>query len=51
MVLLCPTENGSGLSTNIAVNIYGRTAAIYKIVNCPLLNIVTILLSYLLRDY
>ena len=33
------------------VNKYGRTAAIFKIVNCPLLNTVTISLSQLLPDH
>ena len=34
-----------------SINKYGRTAAIFKITNCPLLNTVTISLSHLLRDH
>ena len=38
-------------SSQCLVNKYGRTAAIFKIVNCPLLNTVTISLSHLRRDH
>ena len=34
-----------------SVNKYGRTAAIFKIVNCPLFNTITISLSHLLRGH
>ena len=34
-----------------SVNKYGRTAAIFKIAICPLLNTLTISLSHLLRDH
>ena len=34
-----------------SINKYGRTAAIFKIANCPLLNTVTISLLHLLRDH
>ena len=34
-----------------SIDKYGRTAAIFKITNCPLLNTVTISLLHLLRDH
>ena len=43
---MCPPENDFGQSKPI-----GRTAAIFKIVNCSLINTVTISLSHLLRDH
>ena len=34
-----------------SINKYGRTAAIFKSANCPLLNTLTISFSHLLRDH